>query len=94
LDKQFQEEIYRFEEEKKMPYVSGIERRALKRGREEGVEIGLLESIALDLKLKFGTAGTKLMAPIKEIHDLKQLRRLLRAIKSAGSLDEFKQRLG
>ena len=36
LERQFQEEIHRFEEERHMPYVTSIERMA----REEGVEVG------------------------------------------------------
>jgi len=67
---------------------------ALKKGRAEGLVIGLRGAIALGLELKFGRAGVKLMPTIKQIHDIKQLRRLLRAIKSADSLDEFKRRLG
>jgi hypothetical protein len=109
LEEQFQEEIYRFEEEKKMPYVSNyvsnVERMALKRGRDKGIQLGerrgrkqglkagLLEGIALDLELKFGPAGMKLMVTIEAIQDVKQLRGLLRAIKSAGGLAEVKQLL-
>ena len=36
LQEAFRNELYQFEEEQQMPYVTSIERMALKKGREEG----------------------------------------------------------
>src|SRR5262249_29361644 len=57
LDESFREEVHRFEEERRMPYVTTIERLAKEEGREEGREQGrtetLQESILRLLKSKF-----------------------------------------
>jgi flagellar biosynthesis/type III secretory pathway protein FliH len=43
LAQQFKDEIYRFEEDRRMPYVSSVERLARKEGRDEGLQAGRQE---------------------------------------------------
>ena len=80
-----------------MPYVSSVERMALKKGIEQGIEQGvkksLLESIALDLELKFGPSGLGLLTTIMELHDIERLRAVFLAAKTASSLDQINRLL-
>jgi hypothetical protein len=84
LQQRFRDEIHRFEEGRRMPYVTSIERLA----REEGRQEGLLEGIGVALEMKFGAPGKKLLAKIRTVHDLEKLRVLARSLRTAESLEE------
>jgi hypothetical protein len=93
LEKEFLEEMYRYEEEKHMPYLSSFEQTAHEKGRTEGLREGLLEGIELDLATKFGRKATKLLSKIREITDVETLRDLTRRIKTAKSVEEISKRI-
>ena len=89
LQEQFREDIHRYEEEKRMPYMSSIERMA----HDEGLWEGLLEGIAMDLKERFGRTGLKLLASAREITNVQALRKVARVVKHAKTLDEIRSHL-
>ena len=101
LDKQFTEEIRQYEEEKKMPYVTSVERLALERGREEGLEkgreegetLGLQQGIAFALENKFGPVGLELLPAIERIKELAVLRQLWEAIRSGCNVEDLRKLL-
>lgn len=74
-----------------MPYVTSVERIGIEKGRAEGLRVGLLEGIALDLHAKFGAAGKKLLTRIRTVADVERLRALARDIKKAATINEVKR---
>ena len=72
LDREFWQEVIQLEGEKRMPYITSVERFGIQKGIEQGIEQGiqqsrqqmkqiLLESIELGLELKFGETGLSLL---------------------------------
>ena len=43
LEKQFANDIYRYEEDQRMPYVTSVERMGIKKGQLMGIELGRQE---------------------------------------------------
>ncbi|HEV3257371.1 MAG TPA: hypothetical protein VG013_10860, partial [Gemmataceae bacterium] len=101
LEESFHEEIHRFEEERRMPYVTSFERLAMKKGlqeglqkgREEGLVQGLQEGMAVALEGRFGAAGVRLMRKVRAVREVERLRALAKALKSAKTLDEVRSLL-
>ena len=99
LEDEFWQEMQEFEEENRMPYISTIERMAIKRGMEKGIERGiekgmaqgLLVGIKLGLKLKFGDEGLKLLPEISKIDDVDLIKAIYTEIETANTLDDLRR---
>jgi hypothetical protein len=76
-----------------MPYVSTFERYGIEKGFQQGLQLGLQESIVIILSARFGLAGKRLRTRVNEIHIIDALRTLLKACLSAETLQEFRDRL-
>jgi hypothetical protein len=87
LQEGFREELYRYEEEKTMPYVTSVERLAKKEGRRES----LLEVIEIGLQGKFGQAGLELLPQIRALEKNSQLRDVATTLMTADSLDAIRK---
>ncbi len=97
----FETKIEEYEEERKMKYVTSIERRARREGLEEGHEKGLEEGIKKGLKasmqmsvmnvltVRFSTIPAELQTRLEEISDISQLRKLLEWAVLEPSVDAF-----
>jgi hypothetical protein len=97
LNEQFRQEIWQYQEQKRMPYITSIERSAMKKGhregRREGRREGLLVAIELALEVRFGAKGTALMETIRNIEGDPALREIIKAINSDKSLDNIRELL-
>ncbi len=83
LEQEFQQQIQQLEEERRMPYITSVER--------SGIRQGLLEGISLGLKLKFGDSGNSLKPEISDIRDVEQLRAILKRLETADTLSDLRQ---
>jgi hypothetical protein len=87
LDRQVWQTIRQYEEEQHMTYITTAERIGMEQGRREG----LLEGIALGLRLKFGAAGQALMDEIGQIDDPALVQAIFDRIETATTIEEIRQ---
>jgi hypothetical protein len=87
LEQEFQQELSQYEEERRMPYITSVERI----GIQKGIRQGLLKGIELGLRLKFGTEGLELLPEISELKDVHLLEAVLSGLETASTLDELRQ---
>jgi hypothetical protein len=83
LAKVFRQDLDRIQEERRMPYVTSIERLARCEGLCKGIE-----SL---LKVRFGEEGLKLMPEIQEIYEGDKLEAILKALETAASPDDVRR---
>ena len=79
----FWQEVEKMQEEKRMPYVTSIERLGIRKGLCKGIESML--------KLRFGEEGLKLMPEIREIYEEETLEAILKALETATSLEDVRR---
>ncbi|MDQ7031267.1 MAG: hypothetical protein Q9M37_00915 [Desulfonauticus sp.] len=103
----FHEEIIKYEEESKMPYITTAEKIGLEKGLHQGIQQGiqqglqqgmlqgrqqgLLKAIEIGLKLKFGIEGLKLYSEIKKIEDIDLLETITEAIDTAEDVTDIRK---
>jgi len=103
LEKRFSDEMYEYEEEMKMPYVTSVERMGIKKGQLMGIELGrqegrqegmLLtsrEAVTDVIEARFEAAPKSMINRIRKIDDTAVLKVLLKKAIHARSLKEFKE---
>ena len=81
LERPFWEEVHQIEQEKRMPFITSVERIGMEKGREQGRVEGrrdeLLAAIEDLLGAKFSAEGLALLPPIKQLADLEAMRSIL-----------------
>lgn len=89
LDQRFDIERRRYEEAQHVPYITGIERRGILQGIQQGVLQELRESILEFLDARYEPTPD-LAEKVRQISDPETLRRLRRVAFTATSLEEFR----
>lgn len=93
LEQQFNDFVTQYEEEKKMPYVTSIERSGIEKGRQEGVLQNARNVVVEVLEVRFGSVPQALIEQIQAIKDDVLLSKLHRQAILTDSLESFKQLL-
>lgn len=88
LQREYRVEIERYEEERRMPYVTTIEKMGIEQGRAEGWKQASLEIALSLLRQKFGDIDQKTESGISDLTQ-EQLRRLTDTLLKLESLDEL-----
>ena len=90
---QFDRVLKELEETRNMKYVTTIERRAIKRGVEQGRLQTLHKMLVEALHLRCQNILDELLAALSKLSDLQQLKQYYRQAITAGSLEEFEHML-
>jgi len=101
LEEQFMTDVVAYEERERKPYVTSVERIAIRRGREQGMQQGvqqgmqqaLYEALSDTLDIRFGPIPENLETRLKDISDIERLKALHHEALLAESLDDFEQHL-
>ena len=95
LEDEFWREVGQYEEERRMPYITSVERIGIRKGREqgrqEGMREGLLAAIELILEQKLGSEGSDLLPDISEIEDVEQLKAIIAGLQTVNTLEDLRQ---
>jgi predicted DNA-binding ribbon-helix-helix protein len=83
LNNMIWQDMHKIQEERRMPFVTSIERLMECRGLRAGIE-----SL---LRVRFGEEGLRLMPEIQEIYEEEKLQAILRALETAASPDEVRR---
>ena len=83
----FDQKFANYQEERKMPLVTNIERRAIEKTRKETQK----ENIIKLVQVRFGDIPQSLLENINQIDDISLLEQLLLSTISVSSLEEFAQ---
>lgn len=75
------------------PWYQQILQEGERRGRQEGLQQGILLSIETGLELKFGAEGLELLPEISQISDLERLKAIQREVMTANTLDQLRRSL-
>jgi hypothetical protein len=88
LEQDFWREVIQLQEDRRMPYITSIERIGIKKG----IRQGLLEAIELGLGLKFGDEGLEILPEISEIENVEQLKAIIGGLLTrVNTLEELRQ---
>ncbi len=97
LAQSFDQQLNNYEEEKRMPYITSIERHGIEKGIEQGIEQGMLnkarESVIEVLEVKFNSIPNDLKQTINNLDNLEVLKQLMRQAVVISSLTEFEELL-
>jgi len=85
LEQEFQQELNQYEEEKRMPYITSVERM--------GMEKGMRESVIDALEIRFENVPSELVNKISQIQDTSLLKNLLRQAITLDSISDFQDYL-
>jgi hypothetical protein len=87
LQLSFDQKFANYQEERKMPLVTNIERRAIEKTRKETQK----ENIIKFVQVRFGDIPQSLLENINQIDDISLLEQLLLSTIRVSSLEEFAQ---
>ncbi len=89
MEESFWAEMHRYEEGKKIEYVTSVERIGIKKGMQQGMLINAQDMLIEVLTERFGRVSDELSEQIKRINSRERLKDILRQALRVKSFEEF-----
>ena len=89
LKREFPTEVYNYEEEKKMPYITSIEQIGWEKGEQIGLVKSAKESIITVLETRFENVPTNIVEAINQINNIQSLKQLTKTAVLIDSWESF-----
>lgn len=89
MKEDFYQSMELFEREKKMPYITSVERMGIERGLQEGLQKGLREALLDTLQVRFSEVPRSLASALDRINSVDRLKALHRTALTVETLAEF-----
>ena len=86
LEQQIWIEVIQLEEERRMPYITSVERIGIQKGIRQGMREGLLKGISLGLRLKFGSEGSRILPEISELQNVNLLEAIVSRLETVSTV--------
>ena len=83
----FWQEVQEMEEEKRMRYITSVERIGIQQGMQQGMQQGQADLVLRLLSRRFGAVSSPLATVVRSVHS-EQMPDLLDVALTAGTLDE------
>jgi hypothetical protein len=93
LEEDFRQQLNVYEEERRMQYVTSIERIGIEKGIQQGIQQGVLRMLLRQLQRRFESVPEEVQTRLSEI-SVEQLEALSDVALTVDSLDEFVERIG
>jgi hypothetical protein len=109
LEQEFWHELHQLEEERRMPYVTSVERLGMQKGFEQGLQQGLQQGVQQGLQqgklqaardmllevvaVRFGGVPDDVLAVVRRLETVEPLHALLRQALTCTSLEAFRAAL-
>ena len=93
LEQEFWDELRQFEEEKRMPYVTSVERRSFEQGLQQGQLQEAREMLLEAVATRFGEVPEDVTAAVQRLETVEPLRGLLRQALTCASHAAFRDAL-
>jgi hypothetical protein len=93
LDQEFWHEFHQFEEGKRIPYVTSVERLGMQKGVEQGQLQAAREMLLEAVATRFGEVSQDVTAAVQRLETVEPMRVLLRQALTCASLEAFRDAL-
>ena len=90
LERKLEADLAAIEEENKMPYITGFERRAIEKGLSQGQIEGMRDAVQAVLEVRFGGIDQQTLLELQALTDRSALQAARAAVQTVDSVESLR----